>query len=124
MAVLAPYIIEILPYKIRSHGFAVMVSESFLIAGLFPQTRHLSVSLPELDVVPRARIQPVCKPLGSGCNGVEIRKFGLPQFRGPGHANHPRVGQYLVYCCWLVFELTFVLTMIVETKGSHERISF
>ena len=27
------------------------------------------------------------------------------------------VGQYFVYCGWLVFEFGFVLTMIVETKG-------
>lgn len=38
-----------------------------------------------------------------------------------GTANHLRAGQYLVYCCWLVFELAFVLTMIVETKGSQCR---
>ena len=33
------------------------------------------------------------------------------------------VGQYLVYCGWLSFELCFVLMMIVETKGLQHNLT-
>jgi hypothetical protein len=72
----------------------------------------------ELYSVSRPRVQPVRDPLGLGCHGVEIREFIPPQFRRTGTADRPWVAQYLVYCGWLVFELCFVVTMIVETKGS------
>ena len=44
--------------------------------------------------------------------------FVVLSFVVTGTADLPWVGQYLVYCGWLVFELCFVLTLIVETKGS------
>ena len=81
---LVAYVVEILPFKIRSRGVAVMVSEEL------PAPNHRLVSMEwsmftssflELDSVSRPRIQPIRDPLGPRCHGVEIREFLLPQFR-------------------------------------------
>ena len=84
MPLLVAYVVEILPFKIRSRGVAVMVSEELLV----PNHQFVSMEWSvftgfflELDSVSRPRVQPVRDPLGPGCHGVEIREFLLPQFR-------------------------------------------
>ncbi|KAF9648736.1 general substrate transporter [Thelephora ganbajun] len=74
MPLLVAYTVEILPFKIRSRGFAVMSSTSCLV-------------------------------------------LAFNQFVNPWALDTIGWKYYLVYCGWLVFELVFVLTMIVETKG-------
>lgn len=81
MPLLVAYAIEILPFKIRSRGFAVMVSEQVPA----PHRRLgsvkwacLSASFLELDSVSRPCVQPVCEPVGPGCHEVEIREFPFP----------------------------------------------
>lgn len=72
--VLISYVVEILPFKIRSRGLAVMNSTLCLV-------------------------------------------LAFNQFVDPWALESMKWKYYLVYCGWLVFELGFVVTMIVETKG-------
>ncbi|KAJ7593106.1 hypothetical protein C8J56DRAFT_490927 [Mycena floridula] len=71
---LVAYTLEILPYRIRAKGFAVM---------------NLTVYL--------------TSAFNQFINPVAIEKLGW--------------WYYLVYCGWLVVELLFIVTFIVETKG-------
>ncbi|KAF8656222.1 hypothetical protein AX16_002658 [Volvariella volvacea WC 439] len=71
---LVAYTLEILPYRIRAKGFAVMNLTVFLTAA-------------------------------------------FNQFVNPWAIDAIGWWYYLVYCAWLVAELIFIITFIVETKG-------
>jgi len=93
---LVAYTLEILPYRIRARGFAVMVST---VIYRNPAMDLLSGPLQNLTV---------------------ILTTAFNQFVNPWAIKAIGWWYYLVYCGWLVVELLFIMKFIVETKGTWD----
>ena len=68
----------------------------------------------ELRRIVHSRFQPIRKSMGSERHGMAICTCSLHPASIPPLITS---SQYLVYCGWLIIELVFVVTYIVETKG-------
>jgi Sugar (and other) transporter len=87
---LVSYSLEILPFRVRAKGFAVMVSSPLSL------TRS---------------------PLNRFQNITIMATVAFNTFVNPWALEDIGWWYYLVYCGWLIIELGFVLAFVVETKG-------
>ena len=102
---LVAYTLEILPFRIRAKGFAVMVNSFFnnpLTTLFFSASTRLFVS---------------------SQNSVTIATVAFNQFVNPWAIDAIGWHYYLVYCGWLVIELLFIIFFIVETRGIFFHVS-
>jgi hypothetical protein len=90
---LVSYTLEILPYRIRAKGYAVMVREEIHYHNTYALT----------CLAPQNVAAMLTAAFNQFINPVAIKAIGW--------------WYYISYCAWLVIELVFVVTSIVETKG-------
>lgn len=90
------YTLEILPFRVRAKGFAVMVCIFFPFGTTC--ARHTDTALQNLTL---------------------IATVAFNQFVNPWALEAISWKYYVVYCGWLVFELIFIFLFIVETKGQY-----
>lgn len=93
--ILIAYSLEILPFKVRAKGFSIMVSSTF----------HMSYFR---DVDLTASVNQ---------NLTMMATIAFNQFVNPWALAAIGWRYYVFYCGWLIFELSFVIFFLVETKG-------